>query len=232
MAKLTLTFKGRLLAVYRLEAVISIIGRDPDCAVCIDSLAVAPRHARIEQAAESLSVTALDAAHPVFRNGTRVDYSPLADGDLILVGKHTLSVSLLDEDAPQLTLPARPTAQRDDSSEVPDLLPAYLQVQSGPHLGQVVPIRRAVSRLKRIGGHEVIIAHRDTHYILSRIGDSNRVYVGQRSLQGDDTVQLTHGDQIEIDGIRCQFFCVADGEEARVTENPSPSSLDRRLVKG
>ncbi len=216
MAKLTLTFKGRLLAVYRLEGSSSIIGRDPDCAVCIDSLAVAPRHARIEQAAESLTLTALDAAHPVFRNGTRVDYTLLEDGDLILVGKHTLSISLTDEDAPQLALPARPTAQREDSSEVPDLLPAYLQVQSGPHLGQVIPIRRAVTRLKSIGGPEVIIAHRDTHYILSRIGEANRVHVGQRALRGDDTVQLAHGDQIEIDGIRCQFFCVVDGEEAGV----------------
>ncbi|MBV5274784.1 MAG: FHA domain-containing protein [Lamprocystis purpurea] len=220
MAKLTLTFKGRLLAVYRLEAVSSIIGRDPDCAICIDSLAVAPRHARIEQAEESLTLTALDPAHPVFRNGTRVDYSPLADGDLILVGKHTLSVSLTDEDAPQLTLPARPTTQRDDSSEVPDLLPAYLQVQSGSHLGQVIPIWRAVTRLNRIGGHEVIIAHRDTHYILSRIGEANQVQVGQRFLRGDDAVQLTDGDQIEIDGIRCRFFCVVDGEEARGDQKP------------
>jgi len=215
MAKLTLTFKGHLLAVYRLEALSAIIGRSPDCAVCIDSLAVAPRHARIEQTEESLTLTALDAAHPVFRNGTRVDYSPLADGDLILVGKHTLSVSLTDEDAPQLTLPARPTAQRDDSSEAPDLLSAYLQVQSGPHLGQVIPIWRAVTRLKHIGGHEVIIAHRDPHYILSRIGEANRVNVGQRPVRGDDAVELTHGDQIEIDDIRCRFFCVIDGEPAR-----------------
>ena len=220
MVKLTLTFKGRLLAVYRLEAVSSIIGRDPDCAVCIDSLAVAPRHARIEQAEESLTLTALDAAHPVFRNGTRVDYSPLADGDLILVGKHILSISLADEDAPQLTLPARATAPRDDSSEAPDLLPAYLQIQSGPDIGKVIPIWRAVTRLKRIGGHEVIIAHRDTHYILGRIGEANRVHVGQRSLRGDDTVQLTNGDQIEVDGIRCQFFCFVDGEE--VPGDPRP----------
>jgi hypothetical protein len=213
MAKLTLTFKGRLLAVYRLEGLSSIIGRDPDCAVCIDSLAVAPRHARIEQAEENLTLTALDAAHPVFRNGTRVDFSPLADGDLILVGKHTLSVSLADEDAPQLTLPARPPVPRDDSSEAPDLLPAYVQIQSGPDIGTVIPIWRAVTRLKRIGGHEVIIAHRDTHYILSRIGDANQVHVGQHPLLGDDAVELTHGDQIEVDGIRCQFFCVVDGEE-------------------
>ena len=220
MAKLTLTFKGRLLAVYRLEQPSSIIGRDPTCPIFIDSLAIAPRHAELGQTEDGLILTALDDEHPVFRNGQRIKYSPLVDGDVILIGKHTLTVSLADEDAPLLTLPTRPTPPPDEPADAPDPVPAYLQIQSGPDIGQVINVTRAVTRLQRIGGDEVIISRRGGRYLLTRIGEANRVDVGRQSVQGDTEVELTNGVEIEVDGTRCQFFCADECPEEGADSPP------------
>ncbi|MEJ2451889.1 MAG: FHA domain-containing protein [Gammaproteobacteria bacterium] len=48
MSKLTLSFKGRVLRVFPLQQGVTFIGNDPACLIHIDSLAVEPKHARIE----------------------------------------------------------------------------------------------------------------------------------------------------------------------------------------
>jgi hypothetical protein len=208
MAKLTLSFKGRLLAVHWLDRPTLTIGRDPDCEIVIDSLAVAPRHAQIRQDGETFALVALEREHRVYRNGDRVEQATLAEGDMILVGKHTLSYS---EVAPEAVLLARPPAPQrarsHETAESGDTVPVYLQIQSGPRLGHIVPLTRAVTRLTPIGGNEVIVTRRDRGYVLSRIGEANRVYVGRRALRGNEEVPLVKGCLVEVDGTRCQFFC-------------------------
>jgi pSer/pThr/pTyr-binding forkhead associated (FHA) protein len=211
MAKLTLSFKGRLLAVHHLERPVLTIGRDPDCDIVIDSLAVAERHAEIRQDGATVALVALDPEHPVYRNGERVAETVLADGDLILVGKHTLDFSEAAPEAillPRATSPQRP--RRDEPPDSVESIPVYLQIQSGPHIGQVIPLIRAVTRLTLIGGHEVIVTRRDGGYLLARIGEANRVFVGQRTVAGDEEIELVDGDPVEIDGTICRFFCPED----------------------
>lgn len=217
MAKLTLSFKGRLLAAYRLEGAVSLVGRDPACDIVIDSLAVADRHVQITETEEALTLTALDAEHPVYRNGQRIDRAALADGDLILVGKHTLSVSLSDDDAPLLSRPGIAAGTgREHQAGARDAAPAYLQIQNGPQIGQIIPVTRAVTRLQRIGGDEVIITRRGEAYVLSLMGEANRVDVGRQSLRADAEAVLRNGEQIEVDGVRCQFFCPVTGEDGDI----------------
>ena len=90
MAKLTLSFKGHLIAIHHLGEGGATIGRDLDCAIPIDSLAVAPRHAQILAHADGYSITAIDPDHPVIVNSEKVEQAPLHHGDLIRIGKHTL----------------------------------------------------------------------------------------------------------------------------------------------
>lgn len=211
MAKLTLSFKGRLLAVYRLERPILRIGRHPDCDILIDSLAVAPRHAEIRQDGESLVLVALDPERRVYRNGTPVESAVLAEGDLILIGKHSLSFSEAAPEAvlmPLATAPQRPHKELSPDSD--ESAPVYLQIQTGPRIGQIIPLIRSVTRLTQIGGHEVIVARRDGHYVVTRIGEANEVYVGRQAVQGAEEVALVNGAPVEVDGTRCQFFCPGD----------------------
>jgi len=208
MTKLTLSFKGRLLAVFHLTGDSSVIGRDPSCDIVIDSLALAPRHARISQTEDGAYLSALDPAQPVFLNGQRVDNALLQDGDVILVGKHTLSVVLGDDSGLELNWPTQPAAapRREEATDGRDQVPAYLQVQSGPAIGQVIPLTRAVTRLQRIGGTEVVVTRHGGLHLLTRIGEANRVEVGGQLLQGDRQVQLHDRVRIDVDGTRCQFF--------------------------
>ena len=229
MIKLTLTFKGRLLSVFRVEAELSVIGRDPDCDVFIDSLAIAPRHAEIRQSKEGVVLTALDQGHPIYRNGQRVDIAPIVDGDVILIGKHTLGVASTNKDGlgrPLIAMPA--PAVREGPTEDFDPVLAYLHIQSGPAIGQLIQLSRAVTRLHRIAGNEVIITRRGKGYFVSRIGEANRVEVGQKSLQGGEEIELANADRLEVEGTRCQFFCTIDTSD-RVSGSPTMQEGGGRL---
>lgn len=209
MLKLTLSFKGRPLRVHSTADPRLVVGRDPGCDLVIDSLAVAPRHLALQMVEGRVVLAALTATHPVLRNGVRVAHALLEDGDRVLVGKHTLSLSAGGEAPPQ-----QPRATLGGTRIVPKSSPpgpekaveAYLQVQSGRHLGKILTLDRAVNRLRRIGGTEVMVIRRDGGYVLSRLGEANRVYVGRDQVLGDQEVPLTPGVVIEIDGVRCQFF--------------------------
>ncbi len=91
MATLTLYFKGRRLSIFPLADGKSTLGRDPDCDIHIDSLAVAPRHLDLLPSATGYLMVALNPDYPVIWNEERVEEARLEHGDLIRVGKHSLT---------------------------------------------------------------------------------------------------------------------------------------------
>lgn len=209
MFKLALSFKGRPLSVHPIEGPRLIVGRDPGCDLVIDSLAVAPQHLALQVVDGRVVLAALTAEFPVLRNGVRVAHALLEQGDRILVGKHTLAFSTrAEEPVHEPSVRARPPQTRSERppSRADGALEAYLQVQSGRHIGRILTLTRSVTRLRRIGGSEVIVSRREWGYGLSRMGEASRVYVGQDQVLGCQEVPLTHGTRIEIDDVRCQFF--------------------------
>jgi hypothetical protein len=209
MHELALSFKGRPLSVHPVLGERMIVGRDPGCDLVIDSLAVAPQHLALQSVDGRVVLVALTAAYPVLRNGRRVSHAVLEEGDRILVGKHTLSLSLREGEADQTPRTNMGTSQASPApapQQGVGAIEAYLQIQSGRHIGAILTLTRAVTRLRRIGGTEVIVSRRDSGYVLSRLGGANRVYVGRAQVSDDREIPLTHGTPIEIDGIRCQFF--------------------------
>jgi hypothetical protein len=211
MSKLTLSFKGRLLSIYHLEdGQPMTIGRDTDCQLCIDSLAIAPRHAELMPTDTDWLLLSLDPGFPVLLNGAQVDQASLHHGDTIQLGKHTLSFS---EDTLELgPIPAReaPTAARDETGiRDPDLAegaaPAYLQVQSGPQIGRVIVLRRSVTRLSRIGIEDVIVAREGNTYRLARLGPKRRVKINEEAMEAEEAT-LSSNSTIEIGRVRLRFF--------------------------
>ena len=98
MAKLTLSFKDRKLKVFGLQSGDCIIGRENDCTIAIDSLAVAPRHAQVRATGQSFVVEALDSSAHILINGQALNEPhELNEGDQIQIGKHTLSFSAESE---------------------------------------------------------------------------------------------------------------------------------------
>jgi hypothetical protein len=96
MAKLYLKFEQAVLKEYELKDGTSMtIGRLPDNNVHIDNLAVSGHHARIVWEGDHFVLEDNNSLNGTFVNNRRINRAALRDGDLILIGKH--SVTYQDE---------------------------------------------------------------------------------------------------------------------------------------
>lgn len=209
MAKLTLSFKGRLLSIHHLDDEPLVIGRRSDCRIAIDSLAVAPRHAELTPIDTGFRLLALDPEFPVLLNNKPVAEAQLHHGDLIQIGKHTLSFSA---DSLELA-PTLPSAEPppdlvagEEGEPAKEAVPAYVQVQSGAQIGRVIVLRRSVTRLNRAGVGDVIVSRRGGTYHLSRLGGEALVRVNGEPVAADGETSLSNDALIEIDDVRLRFF--------------------------
>lgn len=221
MAKLMLSFRDRLLLIHHMEEQPATIGRDPDCRISIDSLAVAPKHAEIMPTEAGFLLLALDPDYPVLLNNEQVDQASLHHGDQIQVGKHILNFS---EDSLELPARHRPPTEAAAASEAaeddvgPDVSFAYVQVQSGPRIGRFIVFRRAVTRLHRVGADDVIVTRYDDAYHLLRLGGDSIVKIDGKEVESDAEVVLQTNNLIEIDDIRLQFFSGEDSPPAEADD--------------
>ena len=90
MAKLYLTFEGRPLKEFTLSHGVVTIGRLPDNLVQVDNLAVSGHHAKVYWHFEHYVVEDINSTNGTYVNDQRITRHDLADGDKILIGKHTL----------------------------------------------------------------------------------------------------------------------------------------------
>lgn len=220
MFKLTLLFRGKLLKVHHLTEGESYIGRDPDCALQIDSLAVEPRHVRINLQDRQLTLHNLCATDNVLINHKPVSEQPLQDGDVIQIGKHTIKLSL-DESTD--LIPAEPEAASSEKSVLPARI-GWLQVLSGPHLGRAFPIEPDQHRIGKPGLPSALISHADGRYHIVSIDHSDCRLDGQ-TLDASGRI-LTDGAIIECGELRLQFFMdQAVSVPAAHRTQPNPATL-------
>ena len=89
-AKLILSFNEQQVGEFALDRESVMIGRRPESDIHIDNLAVSGQHARVMTIAGDSFLEDLDSTNGTFVNGKRVKKHPLAAGDLITIGKHSL----------------------------------------------------------------------------------------------------------------------------------------------
>jgi pSer/pThr/pTyr-binding forkhead associated (FHA) protein len=211
MPKLTLSFKGQTLFVHHLEEGETFIGRDPQCGIVIDSLAVMERHAKVLFEKGQCRVLCLDQTHPIRLNDKATEDEALEHGDEISVGKHTLTfasdgISLTtpgnaDDEVPQ----SLPEVHRDEdpaSSETAST--AYIQILSGEHIGRIIPLNRNMVRLGKSGGDCAMIVFRDGGHYLSALEGSMPSIDGV--MIGDESILLRNGNTIQIGHTELQFY--------------------------
>ena len=215
MAKLTLTFKGKMLHSKDLTEGVFTIGRDGTNDLQIDSLAVAPLHASVTVAGNEKLVKQLDSGYPLIINGNRVSEHRLMHGDRIGVGKHQIYFSDNVSNNSK-TLPTETSVFPDDSPEPletvhpaktgPAGAEASLQVLKGKNIGVVILLRRAMTRLGTESAGSVVIAHRKEGYFLSALVADNDVKVNGVDIH-EKSVLLNHGDVLKVGDSTLQFFC-------------------------
>jgi len=89
MAKLVLKFDNLVIDEYGLGLMVTI-GRTPDNALPIDNPAVSSHHACVFRDGDRFVIEDLDSTNGTFVNEKRVKRQTLQNGDVILIGKHTL----------------------------------------------------------------------------------------------------------------------------------------------
>jgi pSer/pThr/pTyr-binding forkhead associated (FHA) protein len=94
MPIITVTFKEMPLAEYRVEAGKTLtIGRKEGNDVVIDNLAVSGYHAKIDAIGDAFFLTDLQSKNGSFVNQIKISSHRLSQGDVITIGKHTLTFS-------------------------------------------------------------------------------------------------------------------------------------------
>lgn len=219
MSKLTLSFKSKVLRVFPLQQGPMLIGSNQNCQIHIDSLAVADQHARIETHGSDSILFDLKTEEGTFINQDRITEHKLSDGDMIRVGKHTLSykyeeVVSLDSNESSTSIDihpvAEPEAPEEESAEVDfssgqPAKQGWLQIMNGQNLGKTMSLNRSMTNLGKPGVATAVITRRHDGYFISHLEGKVSPSVGNQEI-GDQSVQLEDGNVITIGNIRMQFY--------------------------
>lgn len=211
MPKLTRIFKGRVLAVHRLEDGRCIMGRAIESNICIDSLAVAPQQLELIITGECCEIKNLDSNYPVYINNRPIQTAQLRHGDELHVGKHCFIFSQdgvaigvhVDGDVINKK-PQSAMKTVNENKESTKKIIAYLQIQSGEHLGRVIALKRDLIYLGKIGSNRAMITRRADSYYLSYL-EGKKVTVGGLPV-GTESILLRDGNLIQIGATRFQFY--------------------------
>lgn len=125
MARLYLTFDERVIREVTLSGGVATIGRQPDNLLQIDNPAVSGYHAKVYWQSDHYVLEDIESFNGTYVNNHRVSTSPLADGDHIVIGKHTIVFRSQASDALQAlprSLDRTPSMQREvDKARPPQL---------------------------------------------------------------------------------------------------------------
>ncbi len=99
MPKITLKFKNNVLADYHLPPECSLkIGRRKDNDIIVDNLAVSSYHGKIDSAGDGFVYIDLKSKNGSFINQQLVTSHWLQDGDVIHIGKHSLTFAYFESE--------------------------------------------------------------------------------------------------------------------------------------
>ena len=99
MPKITLKFKENILADYHLPPGCSLkIGRRKDNDIVVDNLAVSSHHGKIDSVGDGFLYIDLKSKNGSFINQEPVSSHWLQDGDVIYIGKHSLTFAYFESE--------------------------------------------------------------------------------------------------------------------------------------
>ena len=210
MSKLTLSFKGKVLKIYPVLKGSMTLGSDPGCTIHIDSLALQPQHAQIDTVENDSVVRDLGTEDGTFVGTTKLEsLHPLKDGDVIRVGKHTLTYSY-SEDIPVETDDTLQDVTLDEDIppvqvEVQEKTQGWLQIMNGANLGKTMSLNKSMTNLGKPGLSTAVITKRHDGYFISQLEGKHPLLIKNKEI-GEKSLQLTDGDTIQIGNIKMQFY--------------------------
>lgn len=202
MAKLTLSFKDKVLKVYYVEPGEIVIGSDPACQIHIDSLALHPRHAAITTENRKSVVRDLGSPEGTFVNETRLNGPhQLKHDEIIRIGKHTL---LYTTDPADELEDIQDSGSGDFIPKTADKRQGWLQLLNGANVGKTISITRSMTNLGKAGVQTAVITRRDEGFFLSHLEGERPPQVDGQSI-GEKSWKLEDGNIIQIGNIKMMF---------------------------
>lgn len=207
MAKFTVYFKDKAIQSGIFDSGVVHIGRDETSDLVVDSLAVAPAHAVAIVKDGTCVIKQLNDKFPLLVNNRPTKEHHLQNNDVINIGKHYIVYSTGETVAPSKPVSKNPDVlslneKLIDSIKLPD---ANLQVMNGEHIGRILPLKKAMTRLGHEGAGVIVIARRKEGYFLSALQEHEGLAINNEPL-GDRIVKLNNNDVIVVDKTPMQFF--------------------------
>lgn len=233
MGKLTITSNGNFESEYPLVKERVTIGRQLDCEIHIDDLAVSGKHATILTFMNDSFLEDEGSTNGTYVNGTLVKKCPLKDGDAIGIGNHVLKYAKgeeTDESDFEKTMVIRPgmPAHKEASDQqahaieeaeneasqsaiemTADIQVGRLRVLTGPAKGKELELKKALVTLGRPGVQVAVISRRRQGYFLTHIegaGGSKKFPLVNGEQIGPHAQLLKSHDVIELAGVEMEFF--------------------------
>ncbi|MBE0435683.1 MAG: FHA domain-containing protein [Methylomicrobium sp.] len=206
MAKFTVFFKDKAIDSVLFESGVMHIGRDESNDLTLNSLAVAPAHAAAIIKQNGCLIKQLNDDFPLIVNGEKLKECLLNNNDRITLGKYSLIFNTTESvtEIPKHESPEVSQLNQEIGHSL-NLPEANLQVMDGQHIGRILPMKKAMTRLGRNGGGIAVIARRKEGYFISSLENNSSMTINNQPL-GDKTVKLNNNDLIVIDNTTLQFF--------------------------
>lgn len=209
MAKFTVFFQDKPVHSCQFESGVVHIGRDDSNDIVLDSLAVAPAHAAIVIREDNTVIKRLNDGFPLKVNNDERKECTLDNGDKITIGKHSILYSSnegnsLNQQKPASTVPPTDSADQEFESLV-NLSAAGLQIMEGEHIGRIIPLKNAMTRLGKGGSGLAIISKRNDGFFLSPLVSDHSMTINHEPVK-EAAVKLNNDDLVVVDAIPMKFF--------------------------
>lgn len=232
--KLILKFKDSVISEYPLDQEETTIGRKPENTIHIDNLAVSGHHARVLKIGNKAIVEDMGSTNGTMVNNQQVTKHILKHGDIILVGKHTLTYVAL-EDAPvpdshsqeeesdmDKTMILSPQARSNmtatkKAGTAANMPLAAVQIIAGPMTGKSLELSASLTSIGKgdncrikvkgltVGKQAAVITRRPTGYHIAHLDGLSKPKVNGDTV-GDQPRTLKDGDIIEVGDMKMEFF--------------------------
>ncbi len=169
-SKLILKFKDTVISEFELNQEETTIGRKPENNIHIDNLAVSSKHARVLKIGKKVILEDLGSTNGVTVNGQETSKHILNNGDVITVGKHTLTFVALDNQTPiaspadeeddmdktmiissaareEMMAPQGGASVKSTAASSASMLLAKVQYISGPLMGKVIELKSSLTSI-------------------------------------------------------------------------------------
>ena len=231
--KLILKFKDTVIAEYDIGKEETTIGRKEENDVHVDNLAVSSRHARILKIGSKVILEDLGSTNGTQVNNKDVSKHVLNHGDIITVGKHTLTFSCLEsgvkpssqaEESDMDKTMIISSAAREEmlgksglSASTPEMLLGGIQYLSGPLMGKSMDMKASLTSMGKgnnckikvkgllVGKQAAVFTRRQTGYHITHLEGMSKTRVNGESIADHPRV-LKDGDIIELSDIKMQFY--------------------------